>query len=246
MKSMITLVLAFSLLGITSQIVAKENYTTVKLNYIEATEAITTLKALTKTPISASVQNNLLVIKGAEKKSKGLIKLIKQMDQPAKPLKLEFIASKRKINFNNSEIIYESGRNINRTSQSMMITERQWVSLNTGLSIPITQRQRASDGTESVTTEYKKITQNYLFKVHEVNGQSIVQVGVDASKLSSSIAGAIQHTQLDTTVVGKTGEWLEVSSSNNLPSPENVITYSTNRSKNNDIHLYIKITKPSK
>lgn len=243
MKSIITLVLACSLIALTSQSFAKENYTTVKLNYIEATEAITTLKSLTKTPVSVSVQNNLLIIKESEKKSKNLLKLIKEIDQPAKPLKLEFIASKRKINFNNSELIYESSRNINRTSQSMMITERQWVSLNTGLSIPIIQRQKSNDGTETVTTEYKKITQNYLFKVHEVNGQSIVQVGVDASRLSRNIAGAIQHTQLDTTIIGKTGEWLEVSTTNNLPGPDNVITHSTNRSKNTDIHLYIKITK---
>ena len=243
MKSIIRFIFTICLLLTPPMSFAKDNYTTIKLNFIDAADAIATLKSLTKSPIAISEQNNLLIINAPKNKTLNLIKLIKEIDQPAMPLKLDFIASKRKISFNNPDIIYESSRNINHASQSMMITERQWVSLNTGLSIPITERKKSSDGSESVTTRYKDITQNYVFKVQEVNGQSIIQVGINTSKLSRNKSGAIEHSKLNTTIMGKTGEWLEVASSNKLSRPKNVITYSTNRSKNTDIHLYIKITK---
>lgn len=243
MKPVSTLIYTVIFLALANPSYAKEKFTTVQLNHISAAEAIATLKTLTNKTLAISEQNNLLVIKQSEKQSKNLIDLIKKIDQPAIALKLDFIASKRKINFNNKVITYESDRNINRTSQSMMITERQWVSVNTGISIPIEERQKSSDGTESVTTRYKSINQQYAFKVNEVDGRSIIQVGVNASKLSRSVSGAIENTQINTTVIGNTGEWLEITTSNKLPERENVITYSSKRTKNTGIHLYIKITK---
>jgi len=57
--------------------------------------------------------------------------------------------------------------------------------------------------------------------VHEFSGWSVVQVGINVSTPSDDIAGAIEHTKLDTTIVGKTNEWLEVASSKKVSEPKN-------------------------
>jgi len=219
----------------------QEQFTTVQLKHIDVTEAVSVLKPLTEHTISANTNNNTLIIKGAKKKTKNIVKLIQKLDTPTIPLTLEFISSKRKLNFKESKNIYELNRN--NASQSMSIIERQWVTLNTGVSIPVRERTRSADGSVTESVRYKKIGKNYLFKIHEFNGKAIIQVGVDSSSLSNNIAGAIDHIKLDTTIIGKTGEWLEVSSGQQIKRYPNEIVYSTNKINKNNIHLYIKITK---
>lgn len=238
MKLIFTFIL---LLSSMNTLAKQENFTTVKLKHIDVTEALSVLKPLTEHTISANTNNNTLIIKGAKKKTKNIVKLIQKLDTPTIPLTLEFITSKRKINFKHSKNIYELNRN--SSSQAMSIIERQWVTLNTGVSIPIRDRTRSADGSVTETVRYKKVGKNYLFKVHEFNGKAIIQVGVNSSSLSNNIAGAIEHTKLDTTIIGKTGEWLEVSSSRKIKHFPNEIVYSTNNTNKNHIHLYIKITK---
>ena len=229
------------LLGIASVQAKQEQFTTIQLKYINVEEAITVLKPLTDKAISVNIKNNTLIIKGSKNNTKNIIKLINKLDTPSIPLTLEFIASKQKINFKHSRNTYELNRN--NSSQSMSIIERQWVTLNTGISIPLRERTRSADGSVTESVRYKKVLKNYLFKVHEFNGQSIIQVGVDSSSLSKNTAGAIEHTKLDTTIIGKTGEWLEVSSSREIKTFSNDNVYSTNKTNKNHIHLYIKITK---
>jgi hypothetical protein len=64
---------------------------------------------------------------------------------------------------------------------------------------------------------------------------------MNASSLDSTIAGAIQHANLDTTIVGKTGEWLEVASTHRITSDENTKEYTTSSREKNYIHLYVKV-----
>ena len=238
MKLIVTFVL---LLSSTNALAKQEQFTTVQLKHIDVTEAVSILKSLTEHALSASTNNNTLIIKGAKKKTKDIVKLIQKLDTASIPLTLEFIASKKKLNFKESKNIYELNRN--NVSQSMSIIERQWVTLNTGTSIPIRERTRSVDGSVTESIRYKKIGQNYLFKVHEFDGQAIIQVGVNSSSLSNNIADAIEHTKLDTTIVGKTGEWLEVSSGQQIKHFPDEIVYSTNKTNKNHIHLYIKIKK---
>ena len=229
------------LLSSMNTLAKQEQFTTVQLKYIDVAEAVSVLKPLTEQTLSTNMSNNTLIIKGSKKKTRNIVKLIKKLDTPTIPLTLEFIASKRKLNFKESKNIYELNRN--NTSQSMSIIERQWVTLNTGLSIPIRERTRSADGSVTESMRYKKIDKKYLFKVHEFNDEVIVQVGVNSSSLSNNIADAIEHTQLDTSITGKTGEWLEVSSRKKIKRFPNEIIYSTNKTNKNYIHLYIKISK---
>ena len=85
-----------------------------------------------------------------------------------------------------------------------------------------------------------------MFKVHEFSGWSVVQVGVNAEYLSDDIAGAIEHTKLDTTIIGKTGEWIEVASRKPIVNDKNSTVYSTQRKQTNHIFLYIKVIKSEK
>ena len=222
----------------------EQEVTTVELKYITGEDVLSVLSSLIDASISVSHKDNLLIIKGATNKTKNLLHIIKKIDTPPSSLTIEFIASNRKIDFNKSTDTLQAGKNIKQTSQSMTITERQWVSLNTGISIPIAERRRYADGTETQTFRFKKVSKNYIFKVHEFSGWSVFQVGLNVSTPSDDIAGAIEHTRLDTTIVGKTGEWLEVASSKKISSDENVKTYSTNKPNKKLIFLYVKVVKP--
>jgi hypothetical protein len=217
--------------------------TTINLKYITGEDVLSVLESLIDKSVSISEENDVLLINGTPDKTKNILHIINQIDTPPSPLTIEFIASNRKINFKQTSNTYQSAKNKNNASQSMAITERQWVTLNTGLSIPITERKRYADGTETQSFRYKKISKSYVFKVHEFSGWSVVQVGLNVSELSDDVAGAIAHTKLDTTIVGKTEEWLEVASSKPITEDEDSQTYSTNRINKNHIYLYVKVKK---
>ena len=233
----------FTLSLAANQVVAEENkLITISLKHITGEDVTSVLKSLVDKSVSIAEENNVLLINGLPSKTKNIVHIINKIDTPAVPLTIEFIASNRKINFKNTGTTYQSGKSASNTSQSMSITERQWVTLNTGLSIPIAERKRLPDGTETQSFRYKKINKQYVFKVHEFSGWSVVQVGLNVSKFSDDVAGAIAHTKLDTTIVGKTGEWLEVASSKPISKNKNGTSYSTNRASNY-IHLYVKVKK---
>jgi|LGVF01.2.fsa_nt_gb hypothetical protein len=244
--TLLSLILLFSC----HQLFAEENIseekkiTTINLKYITGEDVLSVLKSLVDKSVSISQGNGVLLINGTPSKTKNILHIIKKIDTPPDILTIEFIASNSKINFNKTSKTYRAGKNRANTSQSMSITERQWVKLNTGISIPVTERKRYADGTETQSFTFKKISKSYIFKVHEFSGWSVIQVGLNASSLSDDIAGAIVHTQLDTTIVGKTNEWLEVASSKPVSEDENTKTYSTSSRNKKFIHLYVKVNKP--
>jgi len=211
--------------------VKQKQLTTINLQYITGEDIISVLKSLIDKSVLISEKNNVLFINGTPDKTKNILQIIKQVDTAPAALTIEFIASSRKIDFKNVDTIYQTKKD---TLQSMSITERQWVTLNTGLSIPIAERKRYADGTETQSFHYKKITKSYVFKVHEFSGWSIIQVGLNTSSESDDVADAIEHTELDTTIVGKTEEWLEVTSSKR--SAEDAVA-----ANKNNIFLYLKV-----
>lgn len=225
---------------------SKQQLTTIKLNHISGTDALSVLMSLKDSSVSINAENNTLHIKGYPDKTKNILPIIEKIDTPPEAFTIEFIASNRKINFKKKHKTYNSSKSLSNTSQSISITERQWVTLNTGLTIPVTERTRLADGTETQSFKYKKISKSYLFKVHEFSGWSVVQLGVTDEYLSDDIAGAIEHTKLDTTIIGKTNEWIEVASRKPILSDNNSKIYTTQQSSTNHIFLYVKVIKAEK
>jgi hypothetical protein len=201
----------------------EKKLTSIDLKYITAGDVISVLKSLIDKSVSISEKNNKLQISGTEKNTKSILHITSQIDTPAMTLTIAFIASSRKIDFKSTP----QSRNI--SSQSMPITERQWVTLNTGLSIPVSERKRHADGTETQSFTYKKINKSYVFKIHEFSSWSVIQVGSNNSLINPNVSDTIEHTKLDTTIVGKTGEWLEVNSGNQTSEDKH------------PIYLYIKV-----
>lgn len=241
-KSTYSLFFTFVLFLSVFTVQADENkLTSINLKHIAGTDVISVLKALVDKSVLISEKNDVLLINGPPDKTKNILHIISKIDTPAVPLTIEFIASNRKVDFKNSRNTYRSAKNRSNTSQSMSIIERQWVTLNTGLSIPVAQRKRYADGTETQSFTYKKVSKQYVFKVHEFSGWSVIQVGLNTSSLSDDVAGAIEHTKLDTTIVGKTGEWLEVASSKPVSESDNSKVYSSASSRKKYIHLYVKV-----
>ena len=227
-----------------SQVIAENNdktSTTINLKHIEGDDVVSVLNTLIDKSISISEKDNILSINGPASNIKNILPIIEQIDTSPSPLTIEFIASNRKIDFEQTSGVYQS--NARRSSQSMSITERQWVTLNTGISIPVAERKRYADGTETQSFKYKKISTSYVFKVHEFSGWSVIQVGLDSSELEGGPTGPIEHTELSTTIIGKTGDWLEVTSTNDITSNKNSNIYSTNKPNSRHIYLYVKVIK---
>ena len=221
----------------------QKQITTVNLKHISGEDVVSVLRSLIDKSISIKEENNTLLIDGLADKTKNILPIIEKIDTPPEAFTIEFIASNRKIDFNQSSTTYTSSKNLHNTSQSISIVERQWVTLNTGLSMPIFERKKLPDGTETQTFRYKKISKSYLFKVHEFSGWSVIQLGVSDESLSDDISGAITHTKLDTTIIGKTGEWIEVASKKPISNTTNAKIYTTNQRANQQIFLYLKVIK---
>ena len=220
---------------------ADNQLASIELKFINADEVVSVIKTLVDENTKLSIKDNHLLISGDPAKVKSISEIVKQIDKPPAALTIEFVASSHKLDFAKKEKTYRAGSSNHNVSQSMSITERQWVRLNTGLSIPISERSRNPDGTESLSFHYQKVSKSYIFKVHEFSGWSVIQVGMNTSSLDDSIAGAIKNTALDTTIVGKTGEWLEVASSKKIHSDKNTKHYSTQTDDDNYIHLYVRV-----
>ena len=233
--------------GVSTHIMADEKKTSqtqetkINLKHISGEDVASVLATLIDKSVSIKKENNTLTIIGPADKTKNILPIVDEIDTPPDSFTIEFIASNKKINFNKPNNTYESSKSLTNTSQSIAIIERQWVTLNTGLTIPISERKRLPDGTETQSFRYKKVAKSYLFKVHEFSGWSVIQVGITHESLTDDIAGAIQFTQLDTTIVGKTGEWLEIASRKPIYKNDNSNIYSTNQSQKQDIYLYVKV-----
>lgn len=212
---------------------------TVTLKYIDGDTAVSVLKSLLSKKTKLSAEKNILIIDGSPAEIKKVTHVLKEIDQLPAPLTLQFIASSRKLNLNSQDKTFTLNQRHN-TAQSMSIVERQWVTLNTGISVPIAVRKKYSDGTEAQTFRYKKISKKYVFKVHEFSGWTIVQVGMDSDDLMGP--GTIIHSNLETTIVGKTGNWLEVATTTKV-NQKNGVTYSTASRDKKQIHLYVRVIK---
>lgn len=219
-SSLLIIIVFFSYIHVNAEEVYDDKgkkLTSITLKFITGGDVISVLKSLIDKSVSISEKNNVLQIAGSDKKTKNILHIVKQIDTPATPLTIEFIASSRKIDF---KYTYQSK---NTSSQSMSITERQWVTLKTGLSIPVSERKRSADGTETQSFRFKKINKSYVFKIHEFSSWTVIQMGTDDSQTNGNITEVIEYTKLDTTIVGKTGEWLQVSSGTRKPEDKHPI-----------------------
>lgn len=225
---------------------SKNKTKSITLKHISGEDVLSVLGTLIDKSISISKDNNILLINGSTDKIKSILPIIEKIDTPPEPFTIEFVASNRKINFNQSPNTFNTSKSLSNTSQSLAIIERQWVTLNTGLTIPISERKKLPDGTETQSFRYKQVSKSYLFKVHEFSGWSVIQLGLSDESLSDDITGAIEYTKLDTTIIGKTGEWIEVASKKPLTENNNSNVYTTKKRNSNYIFLYVKVIKAEK
>lgn len=240
MISRLTYILLVTLLSIMPvQAENQQGFYTVELKYIDTESAVSVIRSLLSKETKITAEKNVLIISGNPADIKKVTHVLKEIDQLPTPLTIQFIASSRNLNLNSQDRTYSSNKS-QKSAQSMAIIERQWVTLNTGLSIPIATRIKNPDGTESQTFRYKEVNKRYVFKVHEFSGWTIVQVGLDSAELMGPTT--IINKNLETTIVGKTGEWLQVAGSTPI-NKSNEKVYSTSPRDDKVIHLYVRVVK---
>ncbi len=238
MKKLLTFFLVF-LLGAT--VAAEEEIsTTLELKHVSGKDVVSLLNTLMDDAVSIQPNQNELILDGVKSKVDVISEIIRKIDSPPVKLNIDFIASGRRLQLNTEKNSSTHTRRHYKSMQTMSVIERQWVKINTGLSVPLTQRIRNPDGTERQSFHFVRVKKSYLFRVHEFSGWSVVQVGVTRSK---DIQQAIANTALDTTIIGKTGEWLEVPASSSVSKSRHETQYQTRRSTAAPIWLYLRVHK---
>ena len=201
---------------------------TMDLQYVSPDDVLSLMETLVDESVLLQNNNNELILEGKKNKVEIIQEIIRQIDSAASVFDVEFTVSSHRLNIDKIENTLAMSKHI--ASRKMTVTERQWIKINTGLSVPVAKRIRYADGTERQSFRFVKVKKTYILKMHEFSGWSVIQIGV--SPRDEDIKQAIADTKLDTTIVGKTGEWIEVAASK---------SDDRNNKDNYPIYLYLKI-----
>ena len=201
---------------------------TIDLQYVSPDDVMSLLQTLVDESVLLQNNNNELILEGKKNKVNIIREIVRQIDTPPSIFDVEFTVSSHRLNIDKIDNTLATSRHI--ASRNMTVTERQWIKINTGLSVPVARRVRYADGTERQSFRFVKVKKSYILKMHEFSGWSVIQIGIN--QRNEDIQQAIADTRLDTTVVGKTGEWIEIAAS----KPD-----SSDNKGNYPIYLYLKI-----
>ena len=128
----------------------------------------------------------------------------------------------------------------NPKQQTIQVTEGQWATLQTGMSIPSISRSKNPNGTITESIQYKTILSK--LKIHPViNGDKInIKIKSFTGSKDSINSGTTQG--INTSVTGKLGEWIALggitSANNNSASG---FVFSTKRTSDSSQQIFIKI-----
>lgn len=110
----------------------------------------------------------------------------------------------------NAKIYETENRRNTPSTQQIQVLEGQWATINTGVSIPVANRQSNADGTVTETISYKKVTSGFQVQP-QINGDRVtIHIRPNQAALSSQGGGALQIQNIDTTVSGKLAEWIDL------------------------------------
>jgi len=98
-------------------------------------------------------------------------------------------------------------------NQQVSVLEGQWAVIRTGQAVPQVVQQTHQTPTGTTVTrsiEYRDVDSGFEVRPTLVGKQVRVEIRPFRANLSSDSSGAIEQRTLNTTVVGKPGEWLEL------------------------------------
>ena len=224
----------------------------INLNHRPAKELIPILKPLLDKNGSISGEKYVLFIRTSYKNFIQIKEALVTLDADFRQLRInimqESAATMKQYGFNitkenkktNAKVYTTQHSASNPKQQTIQVTEGQWATLQTGMSIPSISRSKNPNGTITESIQYKTIMSR--LKIHPlINGDKInIKIKSFTGSKDAINSGSIQG--INTSVTGKLGEWIALGGITSAKdSSKTGFTFSTNRTSESTRQLFIKI-----
>ncbi len=222
----------------------------INLNHRPASEIIPIIRPLLDKTGTLSGEKYVLFINTSDKNLRQLKSAISMLDADLRQLNISIMqeseATMKRYGFKISgELPQKANANVysnqrtanNLQQQQIRVTEGQWASIQTGISVPSISRVRNTNGTVTESIRYQTIVTRLKIKPQIIGNK------VDL-KIESSIADrTTSKTQrLHTTVEGKLGEWIALGGIQSAVDNSNSgFVFSTQHNANSMRQIFIKI-----
>jgi len=187
----------------------------INLNHRPASEIIPIIKPLLDKTGSLSGEQYVLFITTSPKNLRQLQSVISMLDADLRQLRITIMQESEatmlrygyklsgKLPSKTKAKIYSNQRTVrNPQQQQIQVTEGQWASIQTGISVPSLTRVKNANGTITESIQYQTVTTRLKIQPQIIGNRVNL-------KIESSIGRKNASTQrLNTSVNGKLGEWI--------------------------------------
>ncbi len=222
----------------------------INLNHRPASEIIPIIKPLLAKDGALSGEQYVLFITTSPKNLRQLKSVISTLDADLRQLSIAIMqeseAIMKQYGFKISGVlpkkttakVYSNQRAANNLrQQQIQVTEGQWASIQTGISVPLVSRVKNANGTITESIQYQTIVTRLKIKPQIIGNKVNL-------KIESSIGDkATSKTQrLNTTVQGKLNEWIALGGIRSAVDNSNSgFIFSTRHNSDSMKQIFIKI-----
>jgi len=218
----------------------------INLEHRSAKELIPIIQPLLDKNGSISGEKHVLFIRTSYKNLQQIKSILPILDAEYRVLRISIMQETAQImkrygylkpkQINNNAIIYSTERSKKIPNQkTIQVTEGQWATLQTGVSIPSLSRTKNPDGTITESIEYQSVYTRLKIQP-QIDGKKI-KLQVLSHTGNKQTINSVEAVKSQTS--GELGEWIALGG---ISEPSNnTFTFSTQHSNSSKQQLFIKI-----
>jgi len=225
----------------------------INLNHRPAKDLIPILKPLLAKNASISGEKHVLFIRTSEKNLRQIKAAIKVLDADLRQLKISIMQesaqtmkqygysiSKNK-QATNANIFSTTRSRKNPRQQNVQVTEGQWATLQTGISVPEITRTKNSNGTITESIQYQTVITR--LKIQPVIVGKKINIKIQSSTgLKRNVNQNNETRGINTTVTGNLGEWIALGGITTANANSNSgFIFSTQRTSDSMQQIFVKV-----
>lgn len=224
----------------------------VNLNHRPAKEIIPIIKPLIDKDGSISGEKYVLFIRTSYKNFQQIKSALTTLDADFRQLRIsimqESAANMKRFGYNVTKDAKKTNAKVYSTQhapsstkqQTIQVTEGQWATLQTGMSIPSISRSQNPNGTITESIQYKTIVSR--LKIHPVINGNMINVEIKSFTGNKDSVNSNTSQGLNTSVKGKLGEWIALGGITSATNKNSVgFIFSTHRTSDSSQQIFIKI-----
>lgn len=224
----------------------------INLKYRPAKELIPILKPMIDNDGSISGEKYVLFIKTSYKNFQQIKSALNTLDAAFRQLTISIMqessANMKRYGYNvtkdatktNAKVYSTQRKSSNPKQQTIQVTEGQWATLQTGMSIPSISRSKNANGTITESIQYKTIISR--LKIHPVINGNNINVKIKSFTGSKDSVNSNSLQGINTSVIGKIGDWIALGGiTSSTQNNQAGFIFSTQRTSDSTRQIFIKI-----